>query len=102
MNSSFKLLSVPFINGDYNDAFSRLKKGEFMVVPSGPGLSAIDKDIKYWNALKGADFAIPDSSLMVILARVFFGLKIKKLYLYIKNTTTFITVHFKHYNSSTH
>jgi len=79
MNSSFKLLSVPFINGDYNDAFSRLKKGEFMVVPSGPGLSAIDKDIKYWNALKGADFAIPDSSLMVILARVFFGLKIKKL-----------------------
>ena len=79
MNSSFKLLSVSFINGDYNDAFSRLKKGEFMVVPSGPGLSAIDKDIKYWDALKGADFAIPDSGFMIILSRLFFRIKIKKL-----------------------
>ena len=50
-----------------------------MVVPSGPGLSTIDKDIKYFEALKGADFAIPDSGLMIILARLFFGLKIKKL-----------------------
>ena len=73
------LFNIPFINGDYNDALSRLKKGEFMVVPSGPGLSAIDKDIKYWDALTGADFAIPDSGFMVILARIFYGYKIKKL-----------------------
>ena len=58
MNKEFKLLSVSFINGDYNDAFSRLKKGSFMAVPSGPGLSLIDKDRQYWNALKDADFAI--------------------------------------------
>jgi len=50
-----------------------------MVAPSGPGLSTIDKDIKYWNALKGADFAIPDSGLMILLARLFFALKINKL-----------------------
>ena len=50
-----------------------------MVVPSGPGLSTIDKDTKYWNALKEADFALPDSGFMVILATVFFGFKIKKL-----------------------
>jgi N-acetylglucosaminyldiphosphoundecaprenol N-acetyl-beta-D-mannosaminyltransferase len=79
MNKEFKLLSVSFINGDYNDAFSRLKKGSFMAVPSGPGLSLIDKDRQYWNALKGADFAIPDSGFMIILARLFFGMKIKKL-----------------------
>ena len=74
-----KLLDISFIDGDYHLAFSKLKKGQFMVVPSGPGLSTIDKDEKYWNALKGADFAIPDSGLMIILARLFFNLKIKKL-----------------------
>ena len=72
------LFNIPFINGDYNDALSRLKKGEFMVAPSGPGLSTIDKDKKYWEALKGADFSIPDSGFMVILSRLFFGIKIKK------------------------
>ena len=73
------LFNIPFINGDYNDALSRLEKGEFMVAPSGPGLSTIDKDTKYWDALKGADFAIPDSGFMIILARIFYGYKIKKL-----------------------
>tara|TARA_B100001758_G_C18308452_1_gene556408 strand:+ start:291 stop:1031 length:741 start_codon:yes stop_codon:yes gene_type:complete len=75
----FKLFNISFINGIYEEAFSRLKDGEFMVVPSGPGLSSIDKDVKYWEALKGADFAIPDSGLMILLARLFFALKIKKL-----------------------
>ena len=75
----FNLFKIPFINGDYQLAFSRLNKGQFMVVPSGPGLSEIDKNFQYWNALKGADFAIPDSGLMIILARLFFNLKIKKL-----------------------
>ena len=79
MLKEFKLFNIPFINGDYNDVFFRLKKGQLMIAPSGPGLSAIDKDIKYWDALKGADFAIPDSGFMVFLARLFFGLKIKKL-----------------------
>jgi len=73
------MFNIPFIDGSFKEAFSRLEKGQFMVVPSGPGLATIDKDTRYWNALKGADFAIPDSGFMVILARVFFGLKFKKL-----------------------
>ena len=79
MNKNFKLLNISFLNGSYNDAFTRLNHGQFMVVPSGPGLSTIDNDIRYWESLKGADFAIPDSGLMIILARLFFNLKIKKL-----------------------
>ncbi len=75
----FKLFGIPFINGNYNQAFSRLSKGQFMVVPSGPGLSTIDKDLKYYESLKCADFAIPDSGLMIILAKLFFGLNINKL-----------------------
>ena len=77
--NNFEIFQINFINGIYSEAFSRLREGNFMVVPSGPGLSTIDKDIKYWEALRGADFAIPDSSLMVILARFFLNLKVKKL-----------------------
>jgi len=76
---NFNLFNISFINGNYEEAFSRLKQGEFMVVPSGPGLATIDKDKKYWDALKGANFAIPDSGFMIILARIFYGYKIKKL-----------------------
>ena len=77
--NNFYIFHIEFINGNYEEAFSRLKKGEFMVVPSGPGLATIDKDLKYYESLKGADFAIPDSSFMVILARLFFRKRIKKL-----------------------
>ena len=68
-----KLFNIKFINGDYHLALSKLKKGQFMVVPSGPGLSTIDKDLKYYESLKCADFAIPDSGLMIILAKLFLG-----------------------------
>jgi N-acetylglucosaminyldiphosphoundecaprenol N-acetyl-beta-D-mannosaminyltransferase len=75
----FNLFNISFINGNYEEAFSRLKKGEFMVVPSGPGLATIDFNVNYWNAINNSDFAIPDSSFMVILARLFFRKRIKKL-----------------------
>ena len=50
-----------------------------MVVPSAPGLSTIDKDIKYRRSLQGSDFAIQDSGFMVLLTYVFFRVKLKKL-----------------------
>ena len=53
--------------------------GKFMVVPSAPGLSTIDKDVKYWCSLKESDFAIQDSGFMVLLAYIFFRIKLKKL-----------------------
>ena len=74
-----RLFKIKFINGDYSSAFSKLKEGQSMVVPSGPGLATIDKDKKYYRALQAADFAIADSGFMVILLRLFFGYKIKKL-----------------------
>lgn len=76
---TFNLFDILFVNGSYKDAFDRLSNGEFMVVPSGPGLATIDKDELYYNALKNADFAIPDSGFMIILARLFYNLKINKL-----------------------
>ena len=74
-----EIFGVKFINGSYKIAFSRLLKKQFMVVPSGPGLSVIDKDDRYYNALKSADFAIPDSGFMIILLRLFFNTNLKKM-----------------------
>ena len=77
--SNYHLFGIQFIDGSYKEAFYLLQNGKFMVVPSGPGLATIDVDKKYWNALKNSDFAIPDSGFMVILYRLYFHRKIKKL-----------------------
>ena len=50
-----------------------------MVVPSGPGLSTMDKDLKYTEAVLNADFAIPDSGYMVLLLRLLKGIRLSKL-----------------------
>jgi len=50
-----------------------------MVVPAAPALVTISKDIKYYNALIDADFAIPDSGFMLLILRLFKGINIKKL-----------------------
>ncbi len=73
------ILGVRFINGNYEEAYKRLLNKKFMVVPSGPGLSGVDKNPIYYNAIKSADFAIPDSGFMIILTRFFLGLSINKL-----------------------
>jgi len=75
----FNLFNIPFIDGNYSTAKMLLDKGKFMVVPSGPGLATIDKDLRYANAVTNCDFAIPDSGFMVLLLRMLKGIKIKKL-----------------------
>jgi|TARA_B100001971_G_scaffold182684_1_gene180152 exopolysaccharide biosynthesis WecB/TagA/CpsF family protein len=75
----YNLFNIPFVNGNYISAINKLKLGAFMVVPSGPGLATIDKDIKYWTAIKKSDFALPDSGFMVLLCRLYYGKKLKKL-----------------------
>ena len=73
------ILNIEFIDGRYEKAINLLKKGALMVAPSGPGLSNIDREKKYYIALKESDFAIPDSGLMVILARFFNNINLKKM-----------------------
>jgi len=77
--NEFKLFGIIFINGNYDNAISRLSKGGLMVVPSGPGLATIGKDIRYTEAVQNSDFAIPDSGFMVLLYRIFKGKRIRKL-----------------------
>jgi len=72
-------LDINFVDGLYSKIFDKIKLGGFMVVPSGPGLSSIGKDLQYTEAVKNADFAIPDSGFLVFLLRWLKGIKIKKL-----------------------
>ena len=52
--------------------------GRFMVVPSGPGLATIGKDLRYTESVQNSDFAIPDSGYMVLLVKLIKGKRIKK------------------------
>ena len=79
MEISFCLFGINFINGNYSTAYRRLTNGELMIVPSGPGLATIGKDVIYTKAVQNSDFAIPDSSYMILLLRLLKGIKIKKL-----------------------
>ena len=76
---TFSLFNIQFINGNFYDVLKLLEKRKFMVVPSAPGLATIDKDLRYNEAVINSDFAIPDSGYMIILLRLFRGIKIKKL-----------------------
>jgi N-acetylglucosaminyldiphosphoundecaprenol N-acetyl-beta-D-mannosaminyltransferase len=81
------ILGVNFIDCCYNLAIKKLKSGCLMVVPSGPGLATIGKDLRYTEAVQNADFAIPDSGYMVLLLRLLKGIKINKFsgYYFFKN-----------------
>ena len=60
MNKSISIFGIKFINENFNHIIYRLNQGDFMVIPSAPGLSTIFKDERYANAVKKADFALPD------------------------------------------
>lgn len=78
MNKSLSIFGIKFIDANYKDIIFRLNQGDFMVIPSAPGLSTISKDERYANAVKQADFALPDSGYMILLLRLFKKIKLKK------------------------
>ena len=73
------IFGIPFIVEGHNVAINLLRNGGLMVVPSGPGLATIGKDLRYTEAVQYADFAIPDSGYMVLLLKVLKGINIRKL-----------------------
>jgi len=78
-NNTVKILGINFIYGDFEDAISRLNQGALMVVPAAPALAMINSDVKYYQALQKSDFAIPDSGFMILILKLFKGIKLKKL-----------------------
>ena len=74
-----KIFNITFYDAKYKKLKNLLdKKGGLLVLPSGPGLSSIDKDKKYHTALINSDIALFDSGYLCLLLRIIKGLKVNK------------------------
>jgi exopolysaccharide biosynthesis WecB/TagA/CpsF family protein len=74
-----QILGLRFFVGDARSAVERLSKGGLLVVPAAPALRNLADDVAYREALLGADIAIADSSLMVMIWNLMQGDNIRRL-----------------------
>ena len=69
--SNCQILGIRFFNGDVDEAVaSMFRQGGFLVAPSGTCFARLREDETYRHAVVGADLAIADSGLMVVLWRL--------------------------------
>ena len=74
------ILGIRFFIGTAQDAIDEIsREGGLVVVPAAPALKNLARDNQYRDALLGADFAIADSALMVLLWNVMQHARISKL-----------------------
>jgi N-acetylglucosaminyldiphosphoundecaprenol N-acetyl-beta-D-mannosaminyltransferase len=68
-NASYQIiLGIRFFDGTARGAIDEIsREGGLVVVPAAPALKNLTHDQQYRDALLGADFAIADSALMVLL-----------------------------------
>ena len=67
-----QILGIQFFNGDVEEAVAlMLRRGGFLVAPSGTCFGRLREDESYRCAVLAADLAIADSGLMVLLWRLF-------------------------------
>lgn len=74
-----EVFGIRFVDGDFAQVWAMLADGGVVVVPSGPGLATIDRDTDYYRALVASDLALFDSGLLVLLLRLFKGVRVRKL-----------------------
>lgn len=74
------ILGIRFFIGTAQDAIDEVSRGGgLVVVPAAPALKNLSLDSQYREALLGADFAIADSALMVLLWNMMERARISKL-----------------------
>jgi len=61
------ILGISFFGGMASDAIEAIRDGGLLVSPAAPALKDLDSDAGYRDALLGADLAITDSALMVMV-----------------------------------
>jgi len=75
-----QILGIRFFVGDVQEAIDEaVREGCLVVVPAAPALKNLSHDKRYRDALLGSDFALPDSSLMVLLWNLLERDRIRKL-----------------------
>ncbi len=66
-----QILGIQFFNGDVDEAVqSMIRRGGFLIAPSGTCFARLREDEPYRRAVLAADLAIADSGLMVLLWRL--------------------------------
>ena len=66
-----QILGIQFFNGDVDEAVqSMIRRGGFLIAPSGTCFARLREDERYRRAVLAADLAIADSGLMVLLYRL--------------------------------
>src|SRR5690348_6972203 len=80
LDSTVRILGIRFFNGDVDEAVaSMFRQGGLLVAPSGTCFARLREDETYRHAVVGADLAIADSGLMVVLWRVLRGEKVHRI-----------------------
>ena len=75
-----RVLGISFFTGTVADAVERhVASGGYVVIPAAPALLKLNYDEEYRRALQSADLALADSGLLVLLARVAIGAKLRKI-----------------------
>ncbi len=75
-----RILGIRFFVGNAQEAIDQVsREGGLVVVPAAPALKNLTHDNRYRDALLGADFAIADSAMMVLLWNLMQGDRIPKL-----------------------
>jgi N-acetylglucosaminyldiphosphoundecaprenol N-acetyl-beta-D-mannosaminyltransferase len=71
MVSSRQVLGIQFFNGDADEAVQLMvRRGGFLIAPSGTCFARLREDERYRRAVLAADLAIADSGLMVMLCHL--------------------------------
>tara|TARA_Y100000590_G_scaffold209836_1_gene237772 strand:- start:2011 stop:2721 length:711 start_codon:yes stop_codon:yes gene_type:complete len=78
---------IKFYNNNFDELFSKIDKGGYLVAPAASALTNISNDKIYHEALIKSDVAIFDSGFFCILLRLFKRKKVSKFsgYLFLKN-----------------
>ena len=80
MIPTVQILGIEFFNGDADEAVQTImQNGGYLIAPSGTCFARLREDERYRRAVLGADLAIADSGLMVVLCQLLRREKLQRI-----------------------
>jgi UDP-N-acetyl-D-mannosaminuronic acid transferase (WecB/TagA/CpsF family) len=74
-----RVLGINFFTGDAPELLNLCSEGHFIVAPAAPALAELTINFAYRESVEKSDFAVTDSSLMVILWKVLTGQSLNRI-----------------------
>jgi UDP-N-acetyl-D-mannosaminuronic acid transferase (WecB/TagA/CpsF family) len=74
-----RILGINFFTGDTSELLKLCQAGHFIVAPAAPALAELPNDPIYRESVERSDFAIVDSSFMVILWKLLTGQSLNRI-----------------------